>query len=189
MRKSAAVLTILVGLLCAAGFSDARAGAAQQEPTTPRLHLGSDQTNIGEQAFVPMMLISSDEVNIGGVQVEITFASRLTSFEEARKDLSAVSADADVSAETRRDADDPENSILEVKIESKTKKAIPSGILAHLFFRISKEATGHDTIELRTKATAFTTDSPPRAVSLLTDNGVIKVIEKPVLFACFFYMH
>lgn len=189
MRKQAAVLTVLVGLFVSAGLGDMR--AAQQESTASaiRVHLGTDQTNLGEQAFIPVMLISDDDVSIGSIQVEITFANKLTSFEEARKDLSAVSADADVHAEVRNDAENPENSILEVKIESKAKKAIPSGVLAILFFRISKGATGGDTIELRNKATAFTIDNPPRRVDLVSDNGEIKVIGKSVLFACFFYMH
>jgi hypothetical protein len=169
--------------------------ATTQQDQTPtrkatRLDLGFSQTPPGSHVSIPLILTLPRGGQIGSATNEITFPTRLLSFQEARKGLSAEVAEAEITTEVRQDDQNPENSILKITIEGKAGIAIPRGVLFDLTFNISEQAQLGETITLKNKASAVNLEDPPQPVDPVTGNdGEIVIDEIPVVFACFFYMH
>jgi hypothetical protein len=132
------------------------------------------------------MLSAPDEVSVGDLTVRLTFAKALLGFEKIDPSGLALSVDASVQAETKAGPDE-ESSTLEIRVAA--TKALPSGPLAYVSFKIDESATPETSIALEHAAEAATTDRPPRRVEpLVAEPASIRVSAPPVP-ACFFYMH
>ncbi len=186
---------LLAMTLIALGLVSGTGTAAAQEEGTPgrratRLDLGFVQSPPGSHVSVPLTLTLPRGVEIGRVTNEITFPAQLLSFQEARKGLAAEMVEAEVTTEVKQDDQDPDSSILEVTIESKTGMAIPRGVLVDLVFNISEQAQLGKTLVLKNAASAVNLEDPPQPIHPVTgDNGEVAIDEIAIAFACFFFMH
>jgi hypothetical protein len=139
---------------------------------------------------MPLILALPRGTQIGSATNEITFPTKLLSFQEAREGLSVEIAEAEVTTEVYPDEGNPEKSILRVTIVGKAGAPIPRGVLVDLVFSISERAQLGDTLILENSASALSPGDLPQPLDPVTGkDGEIIIDETPVVFACFFYMH
>ena len=160
--------------------------------TDSKLTLGEPSAPPGSPVTVPLTLSVPESVNVGSLEIRLTFPKALLTFTKVEPSGLAVGLDARVEA-TVESGPDAKSSTLRVRVATPgnagERKPLPAGLLAYIGFTIAKTAKPDTTISLVHVATARTTHSDPRPVTPLgIANGKINVTKPPVP-ACFFYMH
>ena len=156
-----------------------------------KLDLGFDIGMPGNRVSIPIVLNAPDGIRVGMTLNEITFPAKWLEFEEVQSGSSADLADAQASAAVKRDDQNAENTILEVKVAGKEGTMIPNGVVASVVLRISEEAPVDQEIKLTNRARALSADNPVRPIEPIAgrDGGLEVIAAPPAIYACFFYRH
>lgn len=173
------------------GFrTDVGSAIARQSAESTVLSLGEASASPGEPIVVPLTLSPAESVDVGTVEVRLTYPTAVLSFVKSEPSGLALGTDATLEAEVTA-ASDAKSSVLHVSVSaaSGSGKPLPAGPLTYLTFKVSAEAKPETPIAMMVTATAFTAGTPRRAVEpLVAPNPKITVAAPPVT-ACFFYMH
>ena len=167
--------------------------AARQAGEETKLTLGESSGLPGASVTVPLTLSAAESVNVGSVEMRLTYPKAQLTFNKVEPSGLSLGVDAKAEA-TVENGPDPKSSTVRVTLstppgEAGVRKPLPLGLLGYLGFTIAKTAKPETTISLVNVAAAATTDSEPRPIAPLAfANGKIKVTTRPVP-ACFFYMH
>lgn len=203
------ILTLLSGVSFAVGMSFAQqapqaqearpatqaqevqpAAQPQEVATATSLDLSSDTQTPGSEVILALTLSIPDGVNVGAAVSKVIYPSKLLTFTEGRRGLSAEAVGAEFNTVVKTDETNPESSVLEVTVSGKPGDPLPSGILAELAFKISQDAPLEQNIVLKNTVQVMTAEDPPKPIEAVTGkDGEVKVTENPPVFACFFYMH
>ena len=158
-----------------------------------KLTLGEASGNPGSPVTVPLTLAAAESVNVGSVEMRVTYPKAQLTFNKVEPSGLSLGVDAKVEASVESWSD-AKSSTVRITLstppgEGGVRKPLPIGLLAYLGFTIAKTAKPETTIPLVHVATAASSDSEPRPVAPLgVADGKIKVTTRPVP-ACFFYMH
>lgn len=153
------------------------------------LDLAADDQIPGAELMVTAVLSVAEGTKLGTLRAQISFPSGMISFQELKRGLSIEAAGAEVTTELKTDEPGAGVNTLNVAVISKSGNPIPTGILADLVFKLSKETKPDEKIVLKNKVTALNTSSQP-IVSVGGTDGKVTVLDKPpAVFSCFFYMH
>ena len=182
MRKFALPVA-LVFLAWFAGVS------AQDDEKQGRLNLGADKATRGDQAFIPVVWSPPAGMAVRKIAAEMRFPRKSLVFEEARNSGTSDSSTLEVHAEVVAGEESAPNSVLRLCVESKANEAISSGAVAMLTFKVLDEAPVGQAVTLETRAEGFGVTEPTAAIPLLSNKGEIDIVQVPVVFACYFYMH
>src|SRR5262249_54842916 len=143
----------------------------------------------GAETMVTGVLSVAAGTELGTLRAQISFPSDQISFQEVKKGLSIEAAGAEVTTQVTKDEPAAGSSTMELAVVSKSGKPIPTGILADLVFKISKDVKPGVIIILKNKVTALDSSNQPIPSAGGTD-GKLTVLDKPPsIFSCFFYMH
>lgn len=179
-------------LLCLALAITLAPSVSSAIQTDAKLTLGEPSAPPGSRVTVPLTLSVPESVNVGSLEIRLTFPKAQLTFTKVEPSGLAVGLDARVEA-TVENGPDAKSSTLRVRVATPgsagERKPLPAGLLAYIGFTIAKTAKPDTTISLVHVATGLTTHSDPRPVTPLgIANGKINVTKPPVP-ACFFYMH
>jgi hypothetical protein len=154
------------------------------------LDLGMGQGRPGASVIIPVILKISDKVDLGALELEVSFPNTLVTFQEVRKAIGADASNAKVASSVENDATDTEKSIVKVSITSEPGMWIPTSTVVDLVFKVDDEAPLDAVAILQPQFQATTAGDNPSPISPTeVDNGEIGVGETTLVFSCFFYMH
>jgi hypothetical protein len=165
-------------------------GQATDADGLTRLDLGVETGRPGTHVTLPVVLEVPEGVEVWKTVSEIAFSNSLLTFVEARAGVAADLAEAQIKTEVRADQNKKDTSIITVTVTS-SSRAIGSGIVASLSFKLSKDAPNNQTITLAHRPRAFAAAKDPRPIEPIAGrDGEIEVGGgPPPVLACFFYMH
>ena len=163
---------------------------AQNEPTAMWLDLGMGQGTPGASVVIPVILKVSSDVDLGALELEVSFPNTLVTFQEVRNAIGADASNAEVSSSVENDATDTEKSIVKVSVTAEPGMWIPTSTVVDLIFKVDDEAPLDAVAILQPQFQATTAGDNPGPISPTTvDDGEIGVGETTLVFSCFFYMH
>ncbi len=163
---------------------------AQNEPTAMSLDLGMGQGTPGASVVIPVILKISDDVDLGALELEVSFPNTLVTFQEVRNAIGADASNAEVSSSVENDATDTEKSIVKVSVTAEPGMWIPTSTVVDLVFKVDDEAQLDAVAILQPQFQATTAGDNPGPISpTVVDPGEIGVGETTLVFSCFFYMH
>lgn len=165
-------------------------GRSQQPDGATTLSLGESAAPAGSPVVAPLTLSAAGGLEIGAVEVRLTFPTALLTFEKIEPSGLSLAVDAVVQAEVKAEPGGQSSTLL-VKVFTApgSGKALPSGLLAYVGFKIHESAKPETSIALALAAEALTAGEPRQPVTpVAAANATIKVARPPVP-ACFFYMH
>jgi hypothetical protein len=113
------------------------------------------------------------------------------SFEKAAPSGLTEAIEASISAEVKRDGNQPTAKlVLTVSTigQGGSRSPLPDGPIAHTWFKVAKDAKPETVVKIEARATAQTTDTPPKPVAV-TAPPVEFIVSEPNVISCFFYMH
>jgi len=180
------VLLVLISAIASVGLGQVQILTAPN----PRLTLGISSGTSGIEIEVPLTLTPARDGEIGKIQAEITFPSKIMSFLKVSQYLASdedVKIEAKVQSEEAKE-NKPPRSRLEITLES-PKKPLPAGILTALVFEFAEEVEPEIVgLGLSARMWAFP-DLSQEITAVETYEGRISIQEPAVFFGCFFYMH
>ena len=146
----------------------------------------------GYTVTVPAFLTAPLKVEIGKVELEVTYPNQPISFQHVRRGLISDQIDAQITSEVREIQDDPTRSIARIVLTPGENIPIPSGFLFDLVFLIGPDEPMDSppiVLENQPRVYGFS-----QASELLPngegENGLVRVgSEAPPVASCFFYMH
>ncbi len=163
---------------------------AQNEPTAMSLDLGMGQGTPGASVVIPVILKVSSDVDLGALELEVSFPNALVTFQEVRNAIGADASNAEVSSSVEDDATDKEQSIVKVSVTAEPGMWIPTSTVVDLIFKVDDEAELDAVAILQPQFQATTAGDNPGPISPTeVDPGEIGVGETTLVFSCFFYMH
>lgn len=162
----------------------------QQAGGETMVSVGESAAQAGSPVVAPLTLAAPGGVEIGAVDVRLTFPTALLTFEKIEPSGLALAVDAVVQAEVKAEPDG-KSSTLHVKVFTApaSGRSLPSGPLAYLAFKVSETAKPETSIALVHAAEALTTGEPRQQVRPLTAAKAAIKVARPPVPACFFYMH
>lgn len=162
----------------------------QQSASETKITLAESAAQAGSPVVAPLTLAAPDGVEIGAVEVRLTFSNALLAFEKIEPSGLALAVDAVVQAEVKA-TPDARSSTLHARVFTApgSGRALPSGPLAYLAFRISDSAKPETSITLVHTAEALTASEPRQRVEPLAAANATITVARPPVPACFFYMH
>jgi hypothetical protein len=144
------------------------------------------------QAVLPIYLSVPDAVRVGAIDLKLAFPKAHLSFVKVEPSGLARGVDAILRSELGDDLG-VDRAVVMLRIstieQGGSREAIPAGPVAHVVFKVDKNARPESTIRLSHAARAVTTDTPPRAVRPLAASGGEVVVSSAPVPACFFFMH
>ena len=150
--------------------------------------VGFDMGEPGLTVSLPIQLNAPEGIQVGTTVNEVAFPAQYLQFEEVRP---GAFAEAEVTASLKEDAENEDNTIVQVTVTAKPGETLPNGVAAFIVFKITDEAPGHETLKLRNVARALDTSVPPSPVEPVTGrDGEIELLgSTPAVIICFFYLH
>lgn len=162
----------------------------QQPEKVTTLSVAESAAQAGAPVVAPLTLSPAAGVAVGAVEVRLTHPKALLAFVKIEPSGLALGVDAVVEAEVKA-GPDAKSSTLHVRVFTApgSGRALPSGPLAYLGFKISDSAKPETAITLVHAAEALTTGRPRQPVTRLAAANAIITVARPPVPACFFYMH
>jgi hypothetical protein len=151
-----------------------------------------DATAPGYEVTVPCFLEAPDDVQVGRIELEVTFEHDKISFENVRPGLASDQIGAEVISEVQTSEVDPSLSVLKLSIAPGESVPIPPGFLLDLVFTINPELPiDSPSLVLNNSSRVYRFSDPPELLgNVQTQDGLIVVAaEPPTVATCFFYMH
>jgi hypothetical protein len=188
-RFSVAVLTAAV-ILSAQSLVQ-----SQQTESKVMIDIGNADGPPGRTLTLPVNIAIPEGTKVTQIEMDVRFEKNVLSFTKA--DL-APQGKADELKLTATVEDDPKDEKLSIlKLKAVGEKALGSGAVADLFFRINPKAkppggsTGHKASKFSTalKKDARVTLAEGKVVAAGGRDGEIDVTAGQSVFGCFFYMH
>ena len=146
----------------------------------------------GYTVTVPAFLRAPFDVDVGKIEMEVTFPNQPISFQHVRKGLISDQINAEITSEVRESREDPTLSIARIIVTPGESLPIPSGFLFDLVFLIGPDQPMDSppiVLENQPKAYRFS-ESTELLPNVEGDNGLVRVVsEAPPVASCFFYMH
>ena len=157
-----------------------------------RVDLGEDRMIPGYTVTVPAFLRAPFDVEVGKIELEVTFPNQPISFQHVRNGLISDQIKAEITSEVRESQEDPTRSIATIVVTPGESIPIPSGFLFDLVFLIgADELMDSPPIVLENQPRAYSfSESSQLLPNVEGDNGLVRVVsEAPPVASCFFYMH
>ncbi len=146
----------------------------------------------GYTVTVPAFLSAPLDVDVGKIELEVTYPNKPISFQHVRNGLISDQINAEITSEVRESQEDPTRSIATIVVTPGESIPIPSGFLFDLVFLIgADEIMDSPPIELENRPRAYSFSEPSELLSNVEgDNGSVRIVsEAPPVASCFFYMH
>ncbi len=184
----------VLGLACVLGLgSGVAAQSTGESPAQAKavVQVGSVQAQSGSTVVIPVSLATSGDVQIGAVEVKISFPPKWLKYKSTVAGAAGSEAGVKVGADETPSNDE---TVLRLTITLPPGGAVerlPNGVLADVSFDIAPEAEVGSII-LKNTATAWSPGDAKRAVTTVTaEDGWLDVEgeQKVKVFGCFFYMH
>ncbi len=185
-------LSLLLLLLALAGLMPANAGMRSQTLEPVRVDLGEDRMLPGFAVTVPCFLSGPAEVEVGKIEMEITFPHEQVTFEHVRRGLISDQIKAGITTEVQVSEVDPALSVIKLTLTAGEGTPIFSGFLFDLVFKIDPNVPmDSPPIVLVNQTRVYTfSDSPELVENVESQDGfILAVSEAPPVVSCFFYMH
>ncbi len=185
-------LGLLLLLLALTGLMPANAGMRSQTLEPVRVDLGEDRMLPGFAVTVPCFLSGPADVEVGKIEMEITFPHGQVAFEHVRRGLISDQIKAEITTEVRISEVDPALSVIKLTLTAGEATPIFSGFLFDLVFKIDpKVPMDSPPIVLVNQTRVYTfSDSPELVENVESQDGfILAVSEAPPVVSCFFYMH
>ncbi|MCH7804565.1 MAG: hypothetical protein IH937_10835 [Acidobacteria bacterium] len=185
-------LRLPLSLLVLVGLMPAYAGMRPQTPEPVRVDLGEDRMLPGFAVTVPCFLSGPAEVEVGRIEMEITFPHGQVTFEHVRRGLISDQIKAEITTEVRISEADPALSVIKLSLTAGEATPIFPGFLFDLVFKIDPNVPmDSPPILLGNQSRAYTFSDSPEAVENVEsqDGFILAVSEAPPVVSCFFYMH
>ena len=179
------LLFLPVGLFTDEGLAQATSPESTHVTVSPVIGLPGDEVSL------PIYLETAPGVEVGSIDVEITFPHNKLTFLNARQSFLATAAGGRLTGEVESRDDGKAQSMVRWLIETapgESRRALPDGQLGFVAFEISNETPMSTKIHLETTVRVMDLEDPAGPVEpVVTHDGEITVGN--LLFACFFYMH
>jgi hypothetical protein len=185
-------LRLPVYLLMLAWLMPTHAGMKSQNLEPVRVDLGEDRMLPGFAVTVPCFLSGPADVEVGRIEMEITFPHEQVAFEHVRKGLISDQIKAEIITEVQVSEVDPALSIIRLSLTPGEATPVFPGFLFDLVFKIGSDVPmDSPPIQLENRSRVYTfSDSPELLENVETQDGYIfAVSEAPPVVSCFFYMH
>jgi len=185
-------LGLLLLLLALAGLMPAYAGMRPQALEPVRVDLGEDRMLPGFAVTVPCFLRGIGEVEVGKIEMEITFPHEQVTFEHIRRGLISDQIKAKITTEVQISEVDPALSVIKLSLTAGEASPIVPGFLFDLVFKIDPNVPmDSPPILLGNQSRVYTFSDSPEAVENVEsqDGFILAVSEAPPVVSCFFYMH
>ena len=179
-------------LLVLAGLMPAYAGMSSQNLEPVRVDLGEDRMLPGFAVTVPCFLKGNGNIEVGKIEMEITFPHEQVTFEHVRRGLISDQIKAEITTEVQVSEVDPALSVIRLSLTPGEAIPIFPGFLFDLVFKIGPDVPmDSPPILLENQSRVYTfSDSPELVENVESQDGFILVVsEAPPVVACFFYMH
>jgi len=146
----------------------------------------------GYTVTVPAFLTAPLDVEVGKIEMEVTFPNQPLTFQHVRRGLISDQINAEITSEVRESLENPTRSVARIIITPGEGTPIPSGFLLDLVFLIGPDEPMDSppiVLENRPKVYAFS-QSSELLLNVEGNNGLVRVVsEAPPVASCFFYMH
>ena len=185
-------LRLPLSLLVLVGLMPAYAGMRPQTPEPVRVDLGEDRMLPGFAVTVPCFLSGTAEVEVGKIEMEITFPHEQVTFEHIRRGLISDQIKAKITTEVQVSEVDPALSVIKLSLTAGEASPIVPGFLFDLVFKIDPDVPmDSPPILLGNESRVYTFSDSPEAVENVEsqDGFILAVSEAPPVVSCFFYMH
>ena len=186
--------------MLAAGWFPAAAAQSENQKgeldpkTTTRVALASTAGTPGTSVVVPVYFTPAEGVEVGSLQLDVSFVSVNLKFEKVERGPAAESGNLDLTAQVKSEKNEKgiESSKLTIltSFPEPPKKGIPTGLLAYLTFRIGGDVKA-SSISLTTSAEAKPIGSDTILKQLRTFDTKVEILAPGTLplTACFFFSH
>ena len=159
---------------------------AQEKAAT--ITLGSDTAMAGGTAVIPIAFHANGGVHIKALSVEIPVPDKLLRLRAARTSLGTEMAGGEVKTEQSSAPEKGGISILKVTITA--QKALPTGVLASLEFRVAEQVGDTSKVALQSSKVTVTTVEGQTLTDVGQRNGEVAISKTPPSFVgCFFFTH
>ena len=185
-------LRLPLSLLVLVGSMPAYAGMSSQTLEPVRVDLGEDRMLPGFAVTVPCFLSGPADVEVGKIEMEITFPHEQVAFEHVRRGLISDQIKAEITTEVRISEVDPALSVIKLSLTAGEAIPISPGFLFDLVFKIDPNVPmDSPPIVLVNQTRVYTfSDSPELVENVESQDGfILAVSEAPPVVSCFFYMH
>ncbi len=185
-------LRLPLSLLVLVGLMPAYAGMRPQTLEPVRVDLGEDRMLPGFAVTVPCFLSGPVEVEVGKIEMEITFPHGQVVFEHVRRGLISDQIKAEITTEVQISEVDPALSVIKLSVTAGETTPIFPGFLFDLVFKIDPDVPmDSPPILLGNQSRVYTFSDSPEAVKNVEsqDGFILAVSEAPPVVSCFFYMH
>ncbi len=185
-------LRLLLSLLVLAGLMPAHAGMSSQTLEPVHVDLGEDRMLPGFAVTVPCFLSGPADVEVGKIEMEITFPHEQVTFEHVRRGLISDQIKAEITTEVQISEVDPALSVIKLRLTPGEATPIFPGFLFDLVFKIDPNVPmDSPPILLGNQSRVYTfSDSPELVENVESQDGfILAVSEAPPVVSCFFYMH
>ncbi len=157
-----------------------------------RVDLGEDRMLPGFAVTVPCFLRGSGEIEVGEIEMEITFPHEQVTFEHVRRGLISDQIKARITTSVQVSEADPALSVIKLSLTGGEATPISPGFLFDLVFKINPDVPmDSPPILLKNLSRVYTfSDSPEPVENVESQDGfILAVSEAPPVVSCFFYMH
>jgi len=181
-----------LSLLALAGLMPAYAGISSQTLEPVRVDLGEDRMLPGFAVTVPCFLRGNGNIEVGRIEMEITFPHEQVTFEHIRRGLISDQIKAKITTEVQVSEVDPALSVIKLSLTAGEASPIVPGFLFDLVFKIDPDVPmDSPPILLGNQSRVYTFSDSPEAVENVEsqDGFILAVSEAPPVVSCFFYMH
>lgn len=172
-----------IGLLLI--FSSLLAQATEMKKPAVEVELLPVLAEPGTAVSIPLILKNRSKDDIGRFVGRIKFP-QILSFVKTDEGLGGELAGAELKTETKKD-EDPNYRILEITLTA--KKLVTDLILANLIFDLDENVEMGTTLEVQTIEARAWTSANVEIQPVSGAVGVVTVVQRVVIPACFFYMH
>ena len=184
--------SLFLAVLVLGSLAGNSVGIKAQGVEPVRVDLGEDGMIPGFSVTVPVFLRVPIDIDVGRIEMDITFANQPISFQHVRRGLISDQINAEITSEVRESPEDPTRSIAEIVITPGEGIPIPSGFLFDLVFLIGRDVPmDSPPIVLENYPRAYSVSQPSELLpNVEGDNGLVRpTSEAPPVASCFFYMH
>ena len=184
-------LSIAALLFCVASPLAPVARAQNETDKTEKavtITLGSDTSMAGGTVVIPIAFHAQAGVEVKTLSVEIPVPDKFLRLRAARTSLGTEMAGGEVKTEQSSAPEKAGISILKVTIAS--QKALPTGVVATLEFRLAEQVGDTSKLPLESSKVTATTMDGRTLTDIARRNGEVAISKTPPTFVgCFFFTH
>ena len=161
---------------------------ARAQEKTATITLGSDTAMAGGTVVIPIAFHAKEGVKIKALSVEILVPDKFLRLRAARTSLGTELAGGEVKTEQSPAPEKAGLSILKVTVTA--QKALPTGVLATLEFRLAEQVGDTSKLVLQSSKATVTTVEGQTLTDVEQRNGEVAISKTPPAFVgCFFFTH